>query len=49
VGDIIINSLKRRINSMDEKIIVQKNEKFNGLEIKFPSKPEADVLAFLKS
>ena len=34
---------------MDEKIIVQKNEKFNGLEIKFPSKPEADVLAFLKS
>lgn len=33
---------------MDEKIIIQKNEKHNGLEIKFPSKPPEDVRSFLK-
>jgi hypothetical protein len=31
-----------------EKIIVRKNEEFNGLEIKFPSKPPQDVIDLLK-
>lgn len=33
----------------NQKITVIRNEKFDGLEIKFPEKPPADVLAFLKS
>jgi hypothetical protein len=32
----------------EEKIIVQKNEEFNGLEIKFPAKPPQDVIDLLK-
>lgn len=31
-----------------EKIIVRKNDEFNGLEIKFPAKPPQDVIDLLK-
>lgn len=34
--------------SNEEKITVQKNEQFNGIEIKFPGKPPQDVIDYLK-